>query len=108
PKPNASPPHTAVEWRFIMAPAISKVRLISCQEAEMLHTLQPPAFGVPQALQTSCKCPECDTPLLYGNGIMGFAHYLDGNDQVAKGLVCFCSMTCLLEWEPSSMLGLMH
>jgi hypothetical protein len=74
----------------------------------MLHSMQPAAFVVPQALQTTCKCPECDTAFLYANGVMGLAHYLDGNDEVAQGLVCFCSTTCLLQWEPSSMLGLMH
>jgi hypothetical protein len=74
----------------------------------MLHTLQPAAFVVPQALQTSCKCPECDTSFLYARGVMGLAHYLDDKNEVAQGLMCFCSMTCLLRWEPSSMLGLMH
>ena len=39
---------------------------------------------------------------------MGLAHYLDENDDVAQGLLCFCSTTCLLRWEPSTMLGLMH
>src|SRR5262249_38700780 len=102
------PPHTAVEWRFIMAPAISQVRLPSCQETAMLHTLQPAAFVIPEALQTSCKCPEGETPFLCADGVMGLAHYLDHNMEVTQGLVCFCSTTCLLNWEPSSMLGLMH
>jgi hypothetical protein len=77
-------------------------------EAPMLHSLQPAAFIVPQHLQSSCKCPECESSFLYRNGVMGLAHYLDENDDVAQGLLCFCSTTCLLRWEDPKMLGLMH
>jgi hypothetical protein len=70
--------------------------------------MQPAAFIVPQHLQSSCKCPECESSFLYGDGVMALAHYLDGNDEVTRGLMCFCSTTCLLRWEPSTMLGLMN
>jgi hypothetical protein len=74
----------------------------------MLHTLQPVAFVVRQALEMSCECPQCEGCFPCGNGVMGFAHYLDSNEEVTQGLVCFCSTMCLLRWEPASLLGLRH
>jgi hypothetical protein len=74
----------------------------------MLHTMQPAAYIVAQHLNSTCKCPECDAAFLYGDGVMSLAHYLDENDEATQGLLCFCSTTCLLSWEPAAMLGPMH
>jgi hypothetical protein len=80
-----------------------------CPESQMLHSLRPAAFIVPQALKTTCKCPECERRFQYGKGVMSLGHYRDvETDDVRQGLMCFCSTTCLLQWEHPSMLGLMH
>jgi hypothetical protein len=78
-------------------------------EAVMLHSLQPAEFIVRRRLQTPCECPLCDRPFVFGKGVMALAHYRDADtDEVRQGLMCFCSTRCLLLWEPSTMMGLMH
>ena len=74
----------------------------------MLHSLQPAEFILRQYLQTPCRCPECESPFLFGKGVMSLSHYLDETDQVKQALICFCSTRCLLLWEHPTMLGLMH
>ena len=75
----------------------------------MLHSMQPAQFIVRRHLQTTCECPHCEHPFVLGNGVMSLAHYRDvETDEVKHGLMCFCSTRCLLLWEPSAMMGLMH
>ena len=75
----------------------------------MLHTLQPSAFIARHALGSTCKCPECERPFLYGDGVVSLSHYLDvETNDVRQGLMCFCSTTCLLRWEHPTMMGCMH
>jgi hypothetical protein len=79
------------------------------REVAMLHSMQPVQFIVRHQLKSLCKCPECENPFIYGEGVMSLSHYLDvGTDEVRQGLMCFCSTTCLLRWEHPTMLGLMH
>jgi hypothetical protein len=75
----------------------------------MLHSLQPEHHVASQHLRAPCKCPECESHFLYGDGVMSLAHYRGvETEEIRQGLVCFCSTTCLLLWEHPTMLGLMQ
>ena len=75
----------------------------------MLHSMHPVQFIARGQLESSCKCPECESPFIYRKGVMSLSHYLDAEtDEVKQSLMCFCSTTCVLRWEHPTMLGLMH
>ena len=75
----------------------------------MLHSLQPAQYVFADDLRTPWQCPECKTAFLYGNGVIFFAHYCEADTgKVRRGLLCFCSTRCLLDWEHPALLGLMH
>ncbi len=75
----------------------------------MLHSLQPKHFISSSTLRTPSRCPECKRRFRCGNGVMFLSHYREiGTGEMRRGLMCFCSTTCLLHWEPRTMLGLMQ
>jgi hypothetical protein len=75
----------------------------------MLHSLHPAQYIARQLLRAPSKCPECDRQFVFGTGFMSLAHYcVLETGEIKRGLMCFCSTSCLLRWEQPSMLGLMH
>lgn len=106
--PSAEPHRGLCHIRAAAAAVIMTIAAMPT-EAVMLHSMQPVQFIVRQQLESLCKCPECESRFIYGEGVMSLSHYLDvETDEVRQGLMCFCSTTCLLSWEHPTMLGLMH
>ena len=78
-------------------------------EVMMLHSLQPQDYVLPQHLQTPWECPECGRRFPCGDGVMSLTHYrVRDTEELRHGLACFCSTTCLLQWELPEMLGRMQ
>jgi hypothetical protein len=72
----------------------------------MLHSLKPEHFIIPHELQALRECPECNGQFRCGSGFMALVHYrVIATGEVQQGLACFCSTTCLLHWEPPTMMG---
>lgn len=72
----------------------------------MLHSLHPEDYVPPQHLKTTRKCPECRHRFRCGHGVVSLTHYRVGDTkEVRQGLICFCSTSCLLQWEHPEMLG---
>jgi hypothetical protein len=75
----------------------------------MLHSLQPAQYVVAEHLRTPWSCPQCNSHFLYGDGVMSLTSFREvETGEVKHGLICLCSTTCLLLWEPPPTLDRMH
>lgn len=72
----------------------------------MLHSIKPADFVAPVYLARQWQCCNCNNPFVFGDGVVFTAHYVEKTTHETNfGLMCFCSTTCILDFENKSYMG---